>query len=142
MVTPGRLELPAYGLGNRRSILLSYGVRMGTFAIFRAATPVLPVVRCAMVDLSIDRESPALPLSDDVKFTSRHHHKSFMYTVPAKNFRRLASRSLRADYVCGYCASVGYLRKPTARPHCCPASTSWRGYFLAFCSTLLRRHRE
>src|SRR3954467_3807655 len=26
MVTPGRLELPAYGLGNRRSILLSYGV--------------------------------------------------------------------------------------------------------------------
>ena len=26
LVTPGRLELPAYGLGNRRSILLSYGV--------------------------------------------------------------------------------------------------------------------
>ena len=26
VVTPGRLELPAYGLGNRRSILLSYGV--------------------------------------------------------------------------------------------------------------------
>jgi hypothetical protein len=26
LVTPGRLELPAYGLGNRRSIRLSYGV--------------------------------------------------------------------------------------------------------------------
>ena len=26
MVTPGGLEPPAYGLGNRRSILLSYGV--------------------------------------------------------------------------------------------------------------------
>ena len=26
LATPGRLELPAYGLGNRRSILLSYGV--------------------------------------------------------------------------------------------------------------------
>ena len=26
VVTPGRLELPAYGLGNRRSIRLSYGV--------------------------------------------------------------------------------------------------------------------
>ncbi len=26
LVTPGRLELPAYGLGKRRSILLSYGV--------------------------------------------------------------------------------------------------------------------
>ena len=31
MVTPGRLELPAYGLGNRRSILLSYGVTPGSF---------------------------------------------------------------------------------------------------------------
>ena len=26
LVTPGGLEPPAYGLGNRRSILLSYGV--------------------------------------------------------------------------------------------------------------------
>ena len=30
MVTPGRLELPAYGLGNRRSIRLSYGVAFTT----------------------------------------------------------------------------------------------------------------
>ena len=32
MVTPGGLEPPAYGLGNRRSILLSYGVTRNLFA--------------------------------------------------------------------------------------------------------------
>jgi hypothetical protein len=32
LVTPGRLELPAYGLGNRRSILLSYGVTRARYA--------------------------------------------------------------------------------------------------------------
>jgi hypothetical protein len=32
MVTSGGLEPPAYGLGNRRSILLSYEVTRGTFA--------------------------------------------------------------------------------------------------------------
>ncbi len=32
MVTPGGLEPPAYGLGNRRSVLLSYGVTRGTYA--------------------------------------------------------------------------------------------------------------
>ena len=40
VVTPGGLEPPAYGLGNRRSILLSYGVTPGTFATFRPAMPV------------------------------------------------------------------------------------------------------
>ena len=40
MVTPGGLEPPAYGLGNRRSILLSYGVTPGTFATFQLAKPV------------------------------------------------------------------------------------------------------
>jgi hypothetical protein len=38
MVTPGRLELPAYGLGNRRSILLSYGVP-GEFQHFHPGIP-------------------------------------------------------------------------------------------------------
>src|SRR5438270_599122 len=38
MVTPGRLELPAYGLGNRRSILLSYGVA-GQFQHFQPDVP-------------------------------------------------------------------------------------------------------
>jgi hypothetical protein len=42
MVTPGRLELPAYGLGNRRSILLSYGVTRGSFAAFGVTFPDVP----------------------------------------------------------------------------------------------------
>lgn len=32
MAIPGRLELPTYGLGNRRSIRLSYGTAEPTFA--------------------------------------------------------------------------------------------------------------
>jgi hypothetical protein len=36
LVTPGGLEPPAYGLGNRRSILLSYGVAPHHCLIFRS----------------------------------------------------------------------------------------------------------
>ena len=41
MVTPGRFELPTCGLGNRRSIHLSYGVTDGRLAKVRA-------IRCSI----------------------------------------------------------------------------------------------
>ena len=55
VVTPGRLELPAYGLGNRRSILLSYGVTQKLLPYFDLQCQYPPVVRSAAANLPVGR---------------------------------------------------------------------------------------
>jgi hypothetical protein len=70
LVTPGGLEPPAYGLGNRRSILLSYGVTERNQILARKVqhkrqteTANLPPIACYFVLPASPVPTPKLPLN-------------------------------------------------------------------------------
>ena len=67
LAIPGRLELPTYGLGNRRSIRLSYGTadlygKTGAWALHSKASPVSPALRsdpsCGATEFWPSRKCP------------------------------------------------------------------------------------
>lgn len=78
---PGRLELPTYGLGNRRSILLSYGT----------ADPVN--VSCGLFNSIAERSCDRKPASE-VSF-NRHEQSSRFSRVWAQPCNRLGRNDER-----------------------------------------------
>src|SRR5438445_491971 len=97
MVTPGRLELPAYGLGNRRSILLSYGVAGTCFRQTSAPfTRILPDrapnrARILRLILPDGRLSPLQPFR-------RQEQRAF---TQEKVMKRILNKGCMSALLCG-----------------------------------------